>query len=449
MSESYRAFARILGDQMAGRPPSGVPVYPPEARERIKGEILRAREYLRNDNAFRAEKISRKLLDEFPGQPDVLYMLGLVAAARDRHREAISHFRESLQAAPAQGAAWKSLGSVLLTDRQLATCQQAFVATLALNPADSEALYQLGFLKIAEGDWGNAQAYLERAIALAPNYVSAYNLLLQVQGFEPDETFLASLERISNDPALPPDQAVTARFALARHYERQGLADKFVTAVREANRLQAATAKKKLNPIPGAFNLSKQALSQELLGDAVPAAQKKLTPVFVVGPPRSGTTLAEQILGCHPLIFPGDELPTLIRDLVTPLVEKTGEDYPLGLQTLTISDLIPLAENYQQAMLAYTQTHPFITDKKFDNLFYLGIVRKALPWAKVIWLRRNVMDNAFSIFTNHFSNEIWYSYNQRELASFFGMCLEARAFWETVMPGFILDVQYEKLVRNP
>lgn len=449
MANSYRALAAMLSDRIAGRSTSPIPDYSPEQRERIKHQVLQAERYIAQDNVSRAEKILKKLLEELPRQADALHALGLAAVAKGKHREAVDFFRQSLEIAPTQQGAWKNLGTALMADRQSALSQHAFHVALALNPQDVEVLCNLALYRTGEKEWTQAQQLLERALQLSPRFVPVYELLLQIQDFKPSQGFVEALTEIASNPQTKPNQAVSAFFALAKHYERNGPAEQFVVTVREANRRQEATHSKTISPLPAALNLSKQFFSSKTFHETVPESSKKITPIFVVGAPRSGTTLVEQMLGNHPLIFPGDELPTLIRDLVNPMIEKTGLDYPLGLESLSLSELCACSEHYQTSLQTYTTQHPFITDKKFDNLFYLGFVRKVLPWAKVIWLQRNMMDVAFSIFTNHFTNDVWYSFNQKDLAIFMQMCLEARSLWKTTAPEFVLDVQYEQLVTAP
>lgn len=415
---------------------------------KIREDLARARKVLVEDNLSRARKIADRVLEAHPHQADAMQVKALIAAKQNEFDPAAGWYRKSLDAAPIQPSVWIKLGNIHIAARNPDQAAYAFTMALMLDPKNVEALMLLGSLRLAAGAEEQAKQLLERAVAADPGYAPAYNFLTQIKGYALSEEQLAKLEAAASAEKENLERAVSAEFVLASHYRKSDEREKFLHHIERANRLQAGLTIKpaRFNHV---FSESLKRFTRDFVEDDLPAGGKKPVPIFIVGLPRSGSTLTEQILGSHPKVFPGDEIRVLGSHLVAPTEKEKGEIYPESLFHRSKHELEQIREKYLARMREVSDTDSFITDKMLSNAFYLGIIRKCLPFAKVIYTRRNLMDTAFSIYTNPFSETLSYTYNFEEMAAYARMTVDIMRFWQELMPGFMLEVDYEKLVANP
>ncbi|HSH13907.1 MAG TPA: sulfotransferase, partial [Desulfurivibrionaceae bacterium] len=171
-------------------------------------------------------------------------------------------------------------------------------------------------------------------------------------------------------------------------------------------------------------------------------------PIFVLGMPRSGTTLTEQIIASHPLVHGAGELPDLL-ELANHPREGAVEGYPLSLQGLTRSDLVDLGEKYVRGLQARNPAAQRITDKMPANFNCLGLIHLMLPNAKIIHVRRNPVDTCLSGFTRLFNKSQHQSYDLAEIGRYYRNYAELMAHWRRVLPaGAFYEIQYEELVAD-
>jgi len=169
-------------------------------------------------------------------------------------------------------------------------------------------------------------------------------------------------------------------------------------------------------------------------------------PVFIVGMPRSGTTLIEQVLASHPAVFGGGEL-LFMQDLI--LGGFAGPNYPADLTSVPKDTFAKFGGYYAVRLAALAPQASRITDKLPANFRHLGLIRLALPKARIIHVRRDPVDTCFSCYTKLFASGLNYTYDLGELGRYYKAYEALMGHWRVVLPaGAMLEVQYETLVAD-
>jgi hypothetical protein len=171
-------------------------------------------------------------------------------------------------------------------------------------------------------------------------------------------------------------------------------------------------------------------------------------PIFIVGLPRSGTTLVEQILASHPDVFGAGELPDLPR-LIEDQCALQGLVYPRNLMALPPHAFAAIAADYLRELTAKNDSARFVTDKLPSNLLQVGLIRMILPAARIILLRRDPVNLCLSCFSKQFAGELNFTYDLGELGRYVAASLRLMEHWQRILPGeHFMTVQYEDVVAD-
>ena len=399
-------------------------------------------------------------------------------ALRDwgQRTEAVAHYRQAVALRPDYAEVHNNLGALLqdlgLTDQALDAYQQA----LRFRPDYADVYYNLGVALQDRGLLEAAVAHYQRAIAIQPNFAEAYNNLgntLKDQGafalaaeqyqqaialrpqfaeahfnraelktFRVDDPDIAVLEALIADrTSLTDHQVPFLHFALAKAWEEAG------EPVRAFQHLLTGNALKRQQVIYD--EVADQALFQRVIAAFGPerfqqsgvVGEPSATPIFVLGMPRSGSSLIEQCLASHPAIHGGGELPTLAT--------VAGADYPEIIQTLDGPALRRLGAAYlaRLPMLPIGKTR--IIDKMPYNFLYVGLIRLILPNARIIHTVRDPVETCVSCFSKLFPTGQLYSYDLGELGRYYRGYHALMAHWRASLPDdAMLDVSYEAVVED-
>jgi len=426
----------------------------------------------------------RRLVDLDPNSAIGLCNHGVVQKAQGFHKEAESSFRRALAANPGFAEAHYNLGVVLEDQGFWDRAEKSYQQALAHKPGYVNALNRLGNLKKNRGDLEEAAACYLRALKAAPESdMTHFNLarILEEQGrlaealdsyrqalaIRPDygethrcisslvkyetrtDEHLQIMEQLFSKNNLPDSERMHLAFALGKAYEDLAEYEKSFAFYQKGNQLKRATFSYSTSESTALFDQIKQVWSRGSFPQDVVDDAEMPKPVFILGMPRSGTTLVEQILASHPEVYGAGEL----MDLEEAILQVTGTtELPGALNRLGNdqgSMYLQIGEEYLRRLREYGPVSQFVTDKMPTNFMYIGIIRRALPDARIIHCRRDPLDTCFSIYKNFFAGEIQYAYNLTELGEFYRLYESLMQFWQQqISGGVIYDLSYERLVSE-
>ena len=401
-----------------------------------------------------AETTYRGALQADPGLAEAHANLGNCLRRQGRMYEAEAHFMRAIELKPEYAVAHFNLG-VLLQDREeferaIAEYRQA----IAYRPDFAEALNNLGSCLRTQGFIDEARTVFERILELRPTQIEAHCNLAQYKTYregDPQiEQFLSQRHRLES---LPHEGQVRYWFTVGKMMEDIGRHDESFAAYAQGNR-----AKHELTPWDEATHLDLQrriiaTFSRERLArHAVASTAEGPTPIFIVGMPRSGTSLLEQVLATLPGIHGAGEITWLPETLHDAAKDFGAADFkfPESLESAGDAQLLELGRAYIERIRELAPDSSHVVDKLPDNFQHIGLIHLMLPNARIVHAMRDPMDSCFSCFSRLFiANNLGYTYNLGAVGRYWVSYHELMAHWRQVLPeGRILDVPYELMVSD-
>lgn len=403
-----------------------------------------------------------------------------------RIKEAVGAYRTAIALKPDFAEALGNLGAVLRSVGHPHLALTALAASARLNPTSEahvflaaalqesgrldEAMRQYdeaarlagpGFesplankalLQMEMGQVGDAAETLDQALSVNPGSAHAWILRGQIKKFTADDPDLAKLETVL--AALPGrDTTQMARtllhFTLGKAWMDVGDGDQAFAHLNAGNRLKRSTLRYNADATRRWMASIGRAFTPDLIQKFDGAGDPSETPIFIIGMPRSGTTLAEQILSSHRDVIGIGESPLLDRLAKSfPGNGSPPPGYPALLAALTRADLARLGRTYV-AGISTGSAHARIVDKMPTNFLYAGLIHLMLPNARIIHCRRNPLDTCISCYSKHFIAGVEFSYDLAELGAFYRDYQQLMAIWREILPPErFLEIDYEEVVED-
>ena len=421
-----------------------------EARALAPGhpEVLRAEAALRQRQPPRApsKAMLERAVTERPRDPALRVAYGRALRDGGQLREALAQFREATEIAPDFAPAWFNLGTLLFIGTEAEPAREAFDRAHALAPNHVPTL--LGYAETLKmlGDIEGAATRLRIAVSIAPTAVHGWHSLTNLKTIPLSDVELAALEGVYARAELPDSARAVAGFALAAALERAERYEEAFGVFVEANALKRREIEWSPEWFSGIVDTSIAEYSKPIAGVTDPEFGSEA--IFIVSLPRSGSTLAEQILASHAEVAAGDELREL-PNLIDEESKRRGRDYPEWVGEATPEDWQRLGHAYIDRTKKWRGDKPRCTDKGLANWQFIGAIRAMLPGASIVHARRDAVETCWSCFSQLFPVGQPFTYDLAEMATFWRDYARLMRFWNERFPGAMHDLVYEQLVENP
>uniref|UniRef100_B0T4N2 Sulfotransferase n=1 Tax=Caulobacter sp. (strain K31) TaxID=366602 RepID=B0T4N2_CAUSK len=359
--------------------------------------------------------------------------------------EALVEARRALATAPDNGEALNTLGEVLQAQDKMDEALAAYDrAAQSLGFAPEKALVNRAILLMERGDTEAAKAAFDDVLEHFPRSASAWFNRADLHRFVPGDPAIGAMEALIGPGGVQNQADRTAlHFALGKAWMDVGDAERAFRYLDEGNRQKRATFAYDPNAIDRWFSDIIAAFPSEMIQRPEAATPGSDLAVFVIGMPRSGTTLVEQILASHPDVLGAGEMTTLQN------IVNTAGGYPAIAQQLTPENEAALGGLYLDAVRPLAGDHHRLVDKMPSNFLFAGLINRILPQARIIHVRRDPADTCLSSYSRLFSREQLFCYDQSELARFYQNYERLMDHWRAVLPADrFIEVRYEDLVDD-
>ena len=371
-------------------------------------------------------------------------------AELDQREQALQLLQAGLERTPDSAEAWCQLGTLAAEAGEQQRAEEALRRALDLRPGFPEALVGLASLALERGHQPEAVTLLEQAISQAPDNHGARYHLAQARKAGPGDDNLEQMEMLLAGAAqASPGRRIALHYGLGKGYDELGDYARAFAHFEQGARLKRATFDYSSEADEARIEAIIQHFDAPRLRSLEGQGDPSDLPIFVLGMPRSGTTLTEQVLASHSQVTGAGELHDLMQLLQAPLSGQRPLPYPMNLASANASDLAALGRDYLTRLRRHGPQARRITDKLPANYMGAGLIPAMLPNAKIIHVRRDPVDTCLSCFTRLFSEHQEATYDLAELGRHYRHYVRLMDHWRAVMPaGSLLEVRYEDLVAD-
>ena len=375
--------------------------------------------------------------------------LGLANKLIENDFEAGLNFDKALAIKPDYAEAVNHRGSIFQNSGDLKNAIKYYQRSLAIDPNLADAYNNMGLAEVELNKTDNAIKSFENAISIDPNFANAYYNLSQFKHYTFSKEQVEKMLSILVTDGISQPDLIAINFALAGFNEGLDNQDEFFSYLNEGNRLRKKELNYSIDTSHKLFSIIYETFA--MLPNSINKSLQNITPtkrpIFILGMPRSGTTLVEQIISSHEEVYGAGELNTLMR-LYYPILENILSNEK-DKNILSEENLILIREKYLDSLSQLNTTASIITDKTPANFQFIGFIFSIFPDAKIIHLKRDPRAICWSIYKSKWmGNGYGFSYNMDDLASYYDSYSKLMDFWHKEFPEKIYDICYEDLTTN-
>ena len=393
-----------------------------------------------------AAEVYREALQLEPDSVPSLVNLGKILSFLGNHRDATQVLRHAVEVAPDRADVHGLLAMALAAGSDTQAALTHFDRAVELAPNFALAHFNRGTALTYMGRKAEAAKAFARAVELDPDDAAFRRAMLGIERVTASNVHLKALEKteaVATDTA----EQIARHFALAKAYEDIGDYPRAFAEMSKGNVVKRRVGRYKLQNDLDRFRALATTFTAEFLAAHAGSGFATEVPVFVIGMPRSGTTLIEQILSSHPDVYGAGEQGILPRFINA---GRAGRDFPTAAKNLAAAAWSALGNDYAQELGALAPNAARIVDKLPLNFQLVGLIHLAMPGARIIHVIRDPLDTCFSCYSILFDDDLDFSCDLADLGRYYNGYRRLMDHWRTVLPpGAMLEIRYENLVADP
>jgi tetratricopeptide (TPR) repeat protein len=367
--------------------------------------------------------------------PYDLFLINLIGASYNglhRPYDAIEYFGRAIDIDPSFYKAHLNIANSLGDIGRAEEAIDHYGKVIELEPDLAKAYTNLATLYISLGERDRAYEILAMQIDRGSKSVETYSILSRIHRYQKNDPLIEQMESLLEEITSSDDRA-DLLFALSKAYRDIGSHSRSFDLLQQANRLQASSREFDIDDYIERFATIKRLFESDL--EPLPTVESHREPIFIVGMPRSGTTLVEQIISSHSSVYGAGEL-TYMGDIADEILKQ---------KSLTQESIRYIRDEYMRRVGEIGFDEAIFTDKMPQNFESIGFILSALPNAKIVHLERDPMAVCWSMYQLNFPSEgLGYSNDLDSLAHFYHMHEDMMAFWRAKYPDRIYDISYER-----
>jgi len=365
-------------------------------------------------------------------------------------KKAEEYFKKSILLNPSMPEAYNNLGSLYKSIDKFNEAIKYFNKSIEVNKEFFQAYHNLGTIYKSTGEFNKAKDNLKKAISIYPKHTNSHRTLSGLIKYSKDEVHLDQLERLFleiNDKDI--ENKTNIAFSLGKAHEDIRDYSKSFNYYNQGNDLYKKIINYSINEDKNIFKNTKDTFNKKLIDKFKNNGSEDDSVIFILGMPRSGSTLIEQILSNHQKVFGCGEL-----DLINKIILKRFGNNDLNIFFENIvsfnkKEFLNLGDEYVKKIKKISQNSVKATDKLPVNFFWIGIIKLILPNSKIIHCYRDPKDNCFSIYKNHFpKGKINYSYDLENIVEYYNLYTDLMKHWNNLFPDSIFNIKYEELINK-
>jgi len=388
----------------------------------------------------------RRAIELQPGYAEAHLNLGNALRAMRRSADALAAYERAASLRPELPVGHYNLGIALDEMGRAEEAARAYEQAIQLDPGYAEAQHNLGNAYDQLGRNADAIACFRRAIELRPDYAEAYRNLSRL---EPVADLAGPVGALLSEPQITEAEAVHCQFALGNVHQAAEDFDRAFEHFAAGNRLRRKAVTYDSRQYSEYVDRLIESYSEALFRHPPVPGSGSERPVFIVGMPRSGTTLVEQIVSSHPDVHGAGELKGLVEIQAALSRSRDGGDpYPECILTMDAASAREHASGYLAELDRHSADAARVTDKLPGNFVRIGLIRLLFPRARIVHCRRNALDTCVSNFVHFFATGNDYSFDLRELGLYYRDYERLMQHWHRLFGGGLYTIEYEALLAD-
>mgnify|MGYP001166290739 FL=1 len=396
-----------------------------------------------------AEVFLKKVVSNVPGYVRAWVDLVNVQRELDKYDDALESAKKVITLAPESAESYMVYASAIGMSGDHAEAIKAYQKALNLAPDRAGALCSMAHHQKTIGQQDDAIASYRRAIQVKPDHAESYWSLANLKTFRFEANEIDAMLALLDDEDLPETSRAQLHNALGLEFEAQKDYDKAYDNFSQCN--VARRLQESYDPVDTEDTYGRiiDLFTPEFVQQKGELEKGDITPIFIVGLPRSGSTLIEQILASHSQVDGTHELGDLARSIQSVRRNRNqGSRFPEALKELDIEAWQRIGKEYLSRTEVFRSGAPYFVDKNPNNFIYTGILKITIPNAKIINARRHPLDSCFGSFKQLFASGQPFTYDMTELGEYYLQYQRLMDFWHETLPNFVLDVHYEEVVSD-